>query len=352
MVRLTVTDVTNQHDAWESALAGLRDLSLLQCRAYGDAKSASGPWTVERLLFIGEGGKVAGACQVMIRTLPLGLGGLAWVNRGPLWRPASAAEAGGGHTASLIAMLAALKSRYVDERGLYLRVQPNVADGALPASSLAKTGLEAAYAPGWVSARIDLGMPLEDLRRGLKQKWRNCLNKAERQEIEIRAAEDGDAMEDFLGGHANMEFAGTVTAEFLRALQAALPHGEKLTAVAAYQDNEYLGGALIARYGDTAEYLAGNTTSEGRRLNAGQLALWSAVEAAQGEGRRWFDLGGMDKALTPQGIYHFKEGLGGAEYQLTGEVEALPRGLTGGTLGAMVRWRVNRERMAIVTGVE
>jgi len=76
------------------------------------------------------------------------------------------------------------------------------------------------------------------------------------------------------------------------------------------------------------------------------------VGAAREEGRRWFDLGGMDKKLTPKGIYHFKEGLGGAEYQLSGEVEALPRGLASGMLNGMVRWRVNRERLTGMTGAE
>jgi lipid II:glycine glycyltransferase (peptidoglycan interpeptide bridge formation enzyme) len=97
---------------------------------------------------------------------------------------------------------------------------------------------------------------------------------------------------------------------------------------------------LIARYGDCAEYLAGTLLDEGRIHNAGQLLLWRAVMEMKGRGLKRFDVGGMDEALTPKGIYDFKSGLGGVPYRHMNELEADD----GSMRSRMVRWRVQRAR--------
>ena len=45
---------------------------------------------------------------------------------------------------------------------------------------------------------IDLDQPLETLRKGLKQKWRNCLNRAEKNELEIIEGHDDELFEKFI----------------------------------------------------------------------------------------------------------------------------------------------------------
>ena len=323
MVDLALRDFDREE--WDSLAAGFAGFSLMQCWAYGEAKARTGPWRVERGVF-SEGGRTVGCFQALVRRLPAGLpGGLAWINRGPLWH-------GTG-----LAMAAALRRHYT---GMYLRLAPPLAEGE---GDLAAAGFEAAGTPGWASAVLDLTPPVEALRKGLRQKWRNALNKAERSAIDVESGSGDGLLAAFAEGHRRLTeeraFATSVTVDLVRVLQDLLPAERKLEVFVASAGDAPVASVLIARYGDTAEYLAGNMSDEGRRLNAGQLLLWRAVCAMKERGFGRFDLGGLDPDLTPAGIRHFKEGLGGVPYRLAPEVEAV-----GGVLGRLVRWRVRRAR--------
>ena len=327
---MTKFEVHNfSQDTWENLVSQFDGLSLLQSWEYAEAKAQTGSWAVERGIFSVDG-KTIGAAQAMVRALPVIGGGLVWINRGPLWHSAEAPFAD---------LVAALKSTYVDQRGFYLRIAP-----PLPEEDLVQSVATLANEPGWASAMLNLSPSVEDLRQGLKQKWRNGLNKAERSGFEVEEGTDDALFTAFLEAHTEFSdakgFATGVTPDFLRNLNDLSREDGKLYTLVARLDGKVVGSALIAHYGDTGEYLAGNTTDDGRRLNAGQLLLWRAVEALKQQGIRQFDVGGMDEILTPKGIYRFKEGLGGTPYRLAPELE-----LGGDSLrGRLVRWRVNRAR--------
>ena len=332
---------TFSRSEWSGLIAGFADRSLMQCWEYAEAKALTGPWRVERGLFT-EGGLTAGAYQALVRRLPCGLpGGLVWINRGPLWRDAGAERADVG---PLVALMAALRNHYADRRGLYLRLAPPVADGSLSDDDVRRAGLARAGTPGWASAVLDLTVPEATLRAGLRQKWRNGLNKAERAGLLVRSGSGQGPFAAFLSGHGTLNarpgLATGVTAEFLCALQALLPEDRRMEAFVAESDGTVVGSVLMARYGGYCEYLAGNLTDEGRRLGAGQLLLWRAACAMKGAGMRRFDLGGLDPEETPAGIVRFKDGLGGTRYRLAPELEAGG----GGVLGRLVRWRVRGAR--------
>ena len=191
---------------------------------------------------------------------------------------------------------------------------------------------------------LNLTVPEATLRAGLRQKWRNGLNKAERAKLSVRAGSGDGPFAAFLDGHrtldARLGLATGVTAEFLSALQALLPEDRRMEAFVAESGGTVVGSVLMARYGESCEYLAGNLTDEGRRLGAGQFLLWRAVCAMKAAGARRFDLGGLDPEATPAGIVRFKDGLGGTRYRLAPELEAVG----GGVLGRLVRWRVRGAR--------
>ncbi|BAE48847.1 lipid II:glycine glycyltransferase FemX [Paramagnetospirillum magneticum] len=293
--------------AWEAALAGFAGASLLQSWAYGAAKVDEGGWDLERLDYR-EAGTLSGMAQVMVRRLPLGLGGLAWINRGPL--------VAAGHDPAPI--FAALR-RWFGRRGFYLRVAPALADQVTP------PGFRPAGRPGWASALLDITPEEADLRKGLHGKWRNTLNKAEREGPAISGAETDLA--DFLAGYgrflAERSVPTTVTPALLAALHRhSLEHLRPLAYVARHQD-EVVGGVLMARYGKGAEYLAGYGTEAGRRLGVGQALLWRGLVDVKRRGAEFLDLGGLDPLRTPAGIRDFKEGVRGVPYRLAEELECL-----------------------------
>lgn len=326
--------------AWDELLAGFRDLSLMQCWAYGEAKAQGGSWHVERGVLL-DGERPVAIFQALIRKLPIVAGGLAWINRGPLWRPRDGA-ADPGRLAAILTEIV----RHYRARGLYVRIAPAAAEPLAPSDGLRDAGLADTGTPGWASAVLDLTQPVDVLRRGLEQKWRNSLVKAERAGLDVRSGSDDGIFRTFLDAHARhleeRKFETTVTVSFLETLQSLMPEDRKLEALIATQGDVSVASLLLASYGGTAEYLAGSVAPEGRPINAGQLLLWRAVEHAKARGFREFDVGGLDSDLTPRGIYHFKAGLGGMPYRLAPEIESADSGL----VQRLVRWRVQRARAA------
>ncbi len=303
----------------------------------------AGPWRVERGQFL-DGERVLGVFQAMIRPLPFNLpGGLVWINRGPLWRGREGAE---NSPATLSAMLSGLRRHYAEERHMYLRIAPPVELGSAAAGAVRGLGFTCTTTPGWASSRIDLGLPLDDLRSALKGRWRGALKKSEKAGIEVISGRADDLFTIFLDQHRRLidekGFATSLTPEIISCLRERQTEESKMVVFLAYREGVLLGSVLVASYHDTVEYLAGNTTDEGRRDSAGQLLLWQAMAAMKDEKSTIFDLGGMDEELTPKGIYKFKQGLNGTPYRLVPELEAVG----GGLLGWLVRWRVNRARVA------
>ena len=312
--------------------------SLVQHPAYGVAKAAGGGWRAERATFY-EGDDPVGMYQALIRDLPAVGGGLAWINRGPRWRPVT-----GDASPRLGGMLSLIRDRYLPG-GYYVRVAPGWPVHHLPDGIAERAGFRATETPGWASSVVDLTLTSEALRANLHQKWRNTLRKAESGGLAVDRAGDGAALEAFVAGHRrDLDAKGYATGldgPFMRSLHGALAATDGLEFLFARQgDGHTVGAVAIAKYGDTAEYLAGHNEPAGRSAGAGQLLLWRAILAMREAGFTRFDLGGMDPAMTPAGIYRFKDRMGGRPYRLANELETLG----GGWRARLVRWRVSAER--------
>jgi len=323
-------------EAWDSLIGDCPNLSLLQTWAYGAAKeTATAGWLAERGV-LEANGIPRGAVQTMIRTLPFLDRGMAWVNRGPLLL----SHADESHLATMVRVLAV---HFTDTRGYYLRIAP----AALQGADLSTSDLQPTTTPGWASAVIDLRAEEEALRGAFHGKWRNALVRAERADVTVRCGDGGEVFSAFMGGHrdhlAALGTTGGLDVNFMTALQDELPAARKLLCFTAWSGADYLGGAAIARYGTTGEYLAGHNTDLGRAENAGQLLLWSVLLRLKQDGYLRFDLGGMDERLTPSGIYRFKNRMGGTPYRLAGELE----GGADRLINNLIRWRVEHQRRSM-----
>ena len=233
----------------------------------------------------------------------------------------------------------------MEKRGLYLRIAPPY-HASNDTDQVWSPNFRQTATPGWASAIVDLSKPTDDLRSALEQKWRNCLNKSERSGMTLGDGEPEAQFDVFLARHqAFIEqrgYATSVTPALLAALQSRLPDDRKMRTVLAMRDGDCIGSTLIACYGETCEYLAGNSTDAGRSYYAGQFLIWQAMRMMKDLGYRWFDVGGMDPVLTPPGIYRFKRGIGGEPYQLAPEIESIGGGLRARLVGSVVRRYRNR----------
>lgn len=326
-------------EEWTETISAFNDLSLMQTWEYAEAKAQASPWKVDRAIFV-KAGNVIGAAQAMVRRVPWSRNGLVWISRGPLWRREENARAAEG-----LAMLDALRKYWVDERGMYLRILPTFLEAEVPANSFAEIGYRGAdRAITWSSAVVDLTQTRETLRGRLQQKWRNCLNKAEREGIVIESGTAENLFREMLVEYRQMladkSFASVITPILLTRLQSSLPEERQLWSLVARQGEQRLGAILVARYGKASEYFVGAVNDSGRALNAGQLLLWQALCQMKDMGFESFDVGGTDSTRTPKGVLHFKNGIGGLRYALNCEIEAFKTSL----VTRAIRWRVTRER--------
>jgi hypothetical protein len=268
-------------------------------------------------------GTVVAAAQARVVRLPGTGAGIAYIRWGPLWRRNGApADAEVFRRA-----LRALRDELSRRRGLVLRVYPLAFRGE--DQTLAHVLEEEGYAPlegGKREGTLLLGLEpsLPELRAALDQKWRNGLNRAERNGLELTEGED-DALFDAIDGmyeqmKARKGLAEPNDIEHLRHVQRQLPDGAKLRVVVCRLRGELCAGAIFATLGDTGLYVRGATTEIGMKTQASYMVQWAFVTWLKDHGFARYDLNGIN-AVTNPGTYHFKRGLGGkhgAEQQLLG----------------------------------
>ena len=333
MIRMEIKDFGQ--DEWNAIVSDIDDLSLMQTWEFGEAKARTGQWKVSRAVFR-EGDEIVGAAQAMIRMIPFLNRGLVWINRAPLMKNCNTTQSD-----VYIDMLKELKKYWVDKKKMYLRIAFPLMASDKNYVVFEKAGYSrATETDGWASEIVDLSLSLEELRKGLQQKWRNCLNKSERLEVTCETGSSDVLMDELLDDYKalldNIGFGTNLSQELVRTMQNLLPDSQKMLVFVGRQNGEKLGSILIASYGNTCIYLIGATNNTGRKVNANHYLIWNAVCEMKKRGYRWFDLGGAHPDNTPPGILHFKRGLSGKPYQLMGEVEAY----RGGFLNRMIRKRI------------
>ena len=337
MIRMEIRDFGQ--DEWNDIVSDIDTLSLMQTWEFGEAKALTGPWKANRAIFQKDG-ETVGAAQAMIRTVPFLNRGLVWVNRAPLLKNSDATQSN-----VYVDMISELKKYWVDKKKMYLRIAPPLMASYDSYTIFKATDFsKATETDGWASEIVDLSLPTDGFRKGLQQKWRNCLNKAERLEVTCKTGSSDVLMDELLDDYKtlldNVGFGTNLSPEFVRTMQNLLPDSREMLVFAGRQNGEKLGSILIATYGNTCMYLIGATNNTGRKVNANHYLIWRAVSEMKKRGFRWFDLGGAHPDNTPPGILHFKRGLKGKPYQLMGEVEAYRDGF----LNRIIRKRIETSR--------
>lgn len=312
-------------DNWDILLKQFADANYRQLAAYSSAAAARIKARSENMA-IREAGKLLGLCNVRIRKLPLLPFGIAYVNGAPL--VLNSAESVDSATA-LSRCLNALRQEFVDVRGHVLRVI-GVARADLLVDSANRSFLEAGFVPCTAKGRyrtilVDVMRELPEIRRGLDQKWRNVLNKAERQGLVVvrgtGAAFFGEFAELYNGLVARKNLDVDLGPEFFLGLQDELSEPDRFVVHLAKQGDNVVAGHIGAYHGDTAVYLLGAADEAGLKTNASYLLQWRVMEYAKERGCNWYDLGGIDPEVNPD-VYRFKARIGGTDVLAPGPYES------------------------------
>ncbi len=326
------TDVTVQpvgSQEWRDLVPAFRDYNYRHVWGFAAGCAARFRGTVEQVA-ITQKDSVAGLASVRVKRLAGLPVGLAYVNGGPLVRRDEVTDA-----ERLRLCLAALVDEYVRRQGLVLRILPALgSEDWNQVQASAFEDLRFSLSEGGSKYRtflLDVDRPLDVIRKGFAQKWRNCLNSAEKQSCTVRTSTDPNFFDEFCRVFDQMiqrkQFAVDLDPPFYARVQRQVEHRERFQVTLVDQGGRVVAGHVSSTLGDTCVYLLGASTDEGLRSKASYLLQWHVIQLAQQRGCRWYDLGGIDPEANP-GVYHFKSGLGGDDVTAPGPFELAPSQFT------------------------
>ena len=297
-------------EEWEQILGCFDDANIYQTNAY--ARICYGEGNISTLV-IRRGNDPIAAALVRIRKVPGLPMGMAYVRWGPIWR-----KNGIDDYNHLSQGLRELSHEYVTRRGLFLRIRPFLYDDeSLPhgEKSFQTEGYKAInYWPKRETLLIDLNKPLEDLRKGLKGKWRGHLNKAKRNKMTVIEGTDDELFVRFQPIHKELlnrkRLTGIKDVEVFRKIQVHLPDKFKMKVFLCEHLGRVCAGILVSSIGKIGHTLSRATSNLGRNSRAAYLVQWQALKWLKEQGCDYYDLSGVNAKLNP-GTYSYKLGLCG-----------------------------------------
>jgi hypothetical protein len=301
---------TADENQWNSIIPMFRDATVNQTWSFG--ASISGKVILSHLV-LKKNDENVGACQTRIKTLSSLRFGIAFVACGPMWQLWNRQK----DLENLRQIIRALRTEYVHCRKLFLMIRPNTYDCEPDASAMTSIFEDEGFhcsSGGGRTLMIDLSPSLEELRKGLHQKWRNQLNCAEKNNLQIYVGCDYDLFTKFKKIYEEMlarkKYADAVDIDNFERIQNELPHSLKPRVVICQSNGETMAGAVFSIVGDTAFYFLGATSNNGTKTKASYLVQWSIIKWLKEHGYCAYDLGGISPKTTPE-TYHFKVGMCG-----------------------------------------
>ena len=304
---------------WSQFLLQFSDVSIYQTWSYGAVR-----WGKQNLnhVILRRAGKVVAAAQVYVKKVPGLRIGIAYVPWGPLWQKRD----NNANYEDFRFIIRALVTEYCKKQRLVLRINPNMAETDTNATTiLGSEGFELnrTVSP-YRTFKVDLRMSLEEIRKKLDQKWRNQLNRAEKNGLSVVEGNSSQLYEVFLSLQKQMlerkAFIPGVNYDEFGRIQADLPEFLKMHVAVAEFEGEPVAVGVASGIGDTGIYLLGATGDNGLRLKGSYLVQWNLVQWLKASGCLWYDLGGINPDHNP-GVFHFKSGLSGVDLRHMGQYQ-------------------------------
>jgi lipid II:glycine glycyltransferase (peptidoglycan interpeptide bridge formation enzyme) len=299
-------------EIWDEGVARLGG-HVLQSYAWGELKGGFG-WHVDRLAL------QRASAQLLTRDLPGGLGTIAYVPKGPVVDFADAD--------SLRKLLMGASSLSRERRAICLKIEPNLEHN--PDLEKQLLGLGFRPSPQEVQPRrtivVDLRSEPEALLRRMKSKTRYNIRLAGRKGVTVRHGTEQDlaAVYGLMEATAKRDAFGIHTpAYYESAYQLFVRSGQGCLLLAEFE-GQLLAALVAFSFGDTACYMYGASSDEHRNRMPTYLLQWRAMNWAQDQGCRFYDLWGVpdeeEEVLETEftqrndglwGVYRFKRGFGG-----------------------------------------
>ena len=310
--------------AWDAFIERRADGHVLQTSAWAKLKSRFG-WSASRVAVLDREQAVAGA-SVLFRRLPLGLGAIAYVPKGPLvdWDNAPLVSA----------LFDGLDTLCRAHRAFVLKLEPDSKESspfALCSSSFVPRSGPSSFVQPRRTILLDLAKTEDELLAAMHQKTRYNIRLAARKGVVVRegTTDDLPAFNMLMQATGERDGFGVHSAEYYRAaFELFVPHDWARLFVADIVDASPSVGPVAAimvfAFGSKAWYMYGASSNEHRERMPNHALQWEAIRWARSRGCATYDLWGVpdeDEATLEArylerndglwGVYRFKRGFGG-----------------------------------------
>lgn len=317
MIRIEKIENKN---VWNSYLEQFNDANIYQTWSY--AEIVQSERKIDHTAFF-ENDELVGMSLVRIREIPFINRGVAYIFKGPLWRKCTNKNS----IDIFYKILNSLRDEYVVKKNYFLRIKPNIYTDQVSALNLPEklTFSLKQTEKIYNTLVLHLDKDLDIIRKEFKQKWRNGLNQAEKNNIEVISGNTNELYEIFIDLYKQMinrkKFKEFVDIYKKGKMNEAVDEKFKLMIFIALKDKIPVSALVGTAMGDTGIYLLGATNESGMRIKSSYLLQWEMIKWLKAKGIKRYDLGGINKINNP-GVYRFKSGITDNEVQDFGFVEA------------------------------
>lgn len=227
----------------------------------------------------------------------------------------------------LVKMLFAdIKAQGIKHDCVFVRVRPQLERSPESLALMRELGLKPA--PMYLSVEyagvLDLTKSEEEILKGMRQRLRRALRKAEKNGIEIEKSTNPDDIHEFyriqLQTAGRHDFVAFSEDFFLKQFTAFAKNGEAVLYTARYQ-GEILAQNFMIFYGDEASYHYGVSSELGTKYSGAPLLHLEAMRDARARGIKRYNLWGIvgedETEHRFYGVSCFKRGFGVDELKYT-----------------------------------
>lgn len=209
---------------------------------------------------------------------------------------------------------------------VYVRIRPQLEQSEQSLSLMNKLGL--VRAPMYLSVEhagvLDLTLSEEETLKGMRQRLRRALRKAEKNNISVETSTDPSDIHEFyqiqLQTASRHDFVA-FGEDFLTKQFAAFASTNNAVLYTARHEGEILAQNFMLMYGNEASYHYGVSTERGTRLSGAPLLHMQAMRDARGRGIKRYNFWGIvDEDDTKHrffGVSVFKRGFGVSDLRYT-----------------------------------
>jgi lipid II:glycine glycyltransferase (peptidoglycan interpeptide bridge formation enzyme) len=279
---------------WDAFLARTPGGSYQQTSSWSIAKLAQG--FRARRFTIKSGDTILGGAQLLYRPLPF-RGVVGYVPLGPVLA---------SDDPEVVNLAVAHLHRIAGEQKVSYLVVQTPHGGHAFARRLQSLGFLPALlelAPS-ASVVIDLSNSLDFIMAKMSETTRHAIRTSEHRDITVREGrlEDLDVVHKLLQASAKRRAFPTLKKGYLSEVWRQFSRSENINVFIAEFEGTTVSAALIMACGETVTYWKGGWSGEQYSCFPNEALQWAAIKWAKSRGYRYYDLGGINRALATSAL--------------------------------------------------